>query len=280
MFFSIVEVSKLTNSLGMAPTFVPAALGDGTSGIDSVIIGQKNGFLYSFDAIKGDIQWHVITSPDSSTAGALSWGLAVDDSQIYFTAINFGQHTWTLQPSGPSINNSAFGAANLKTGALVWETPTPDNQLAYTPPGVVNDIVFVGKSGGSKTPQPGAVIALEKKTGKTLQTWPVDSVQRGGISTHGGFIMFGTGYHYSNPYHNGSFYVMGLPDAIAQAKSQTSSSSLPKNTATSGTNFAGGEGGSSTGKKKNGAASRLGETSMMVTLYPMVLLAVLIFSLG
>lgn len=166
----------------------------------------------------------------------MSWGLAVDDSQVYFKSINFGQHEWTLQPDGiKTINNSVFDAANLRTGDLVWETHVSDNQLAYTPPGIVNDIVFMGRSGGDKTPQPGAVMALEKKTAKTLQTWHVDSVQRGVITVHGGFVMFGTGYHYSNPYNNGSFYVMGLPDAIALAKaearvSHTASSSLPKNT--------------------------------------------------
>jgi outer membrane protein assembly factor BamB len=263
----------------MAPTFVPAALGDGTSGTDTVIVGQKNGNLYSFNAITGDVQWNIVTSPDSSTAGALSWGLAVDDSQIYFTAINFGAHQWTLQPSGPSINNSAYGAANLKTGKLIWETQTPDNQLAYTPPGVVNDLVFVGKSGGSKTPQPGAVLALSKKTGVVLQTWPVDSVQRGGIMIHDGFVIFGTGYHYSNPYNNGSFYVMGLPNAIKQAKdlaAATASSSIPKSTGTIGSPN-GGEG----GPAKKGTASRMmGETSVVIALYPMAFLVLLVFSLG
>ncbi|RDI81470.1 hypothetical protein Vi05172_g8549 [Venturia inaequalis] len=154
-------------------------------------------------------QWRETTSPDYPTAGALSRYLAFDDSQVYLTAINFGQHEWTLQPKViQTIKNSAFGAGNLKTAALIRETQVPDNQPAYTPPGVVNDIIFVEKSGGSKKPQPSAVMALEKKAGKTLPTWSVDSVQRSGITIHEGLVMFGTGYHYSNPYHN-SFYIRG-----------------------------------------------------------------------
>jgi outer membrane protein assembly factor BamB len=214
---------------GMAPTFVPAALGDGTTGSDTVVIGQKSGNMYSFNAATGKSQWSIVTSPDSGTIGgpgAMSWGMATDDQKIYFTAINYGAVNWTLQPgNGPTINNSAWGAANLKTGALEWEVPVPELQLAYTPPGVVNDVMFVGRSGlkavkndDKSNQSPGAVIALAKSNGNVLYTWPVESVQRGGVLVSGGFIMFGSGYHYQNSFADGSFYVYGLPDAIEAAK--------------------------------------------------------------
>ncbi|KIW00190.1 uncharacterized protein PV09_08230 [Verruconis gallopava] len=250
---------------GMAPTFVPAALGDGTTGNDTVVIGQKSGNLYSFNAVTGDVQWSIITSPDSGTTGgpgAMSWGMATDDKSIYFTAINFGAVNWTLQPgNGPQINNSAWGAANLKTGALEWEVPVPDLQLAYTPPAVVNDIILVGRSGsravvnsdttGQTT---GAVVALAKSNGNTLQTWPVDSIQRGGVLVAGGFMMFGSGYHYQNSFKTGSFYVYGLPDAIEQAKIDptVTTDSPDPSTGSEGTGTSGAP--SSTTSKKSTAA--------------------------
>jgi outer membrane protein assembly factor BamB len=260
------------SDFAMAPTFVPAALGDGTTGDDSVVVGQKNGNVYSFNAATGDNHWTVNTSPNSK-AGSLSWGIAVDDSQIYFTNINFGSHTWTLQPSGGSINNSAFGALNLKTGAIVWETACPGNQLAYSPPVVVNDIIFVGQSGSGTVKIPGAVLALSKTNGSILHSWPVDSVQHSGITVQGGFIMFGSGYQYENPFNNGSFYVLGLPDAIKKAMAQPAQ---PAPRVAPGT----GNSANKTAPGKKSVASRMSGTVILTAIYPLALLAVCMVWLG
>jgi hypothetical protein len=193
---------------GMAPTFIPAALGSGTTGIDTVVIGQKNGNLYSFTADTGQTQWSVMTSPDSNVGG-LSWGIAADDTNIYFVGINYGNLPWPLQIQGATINNSAYGSASLKDGTIHWETPAPNGNLAYAPPGVVNDIVLVSRAGDEN--QFGSIIALSKTNGTIIHDMPIDSVQRGGITVQDGFLMFGTGYQYDNPYNTGSFYVMALP---------------------------------------------------------------------
>jgi hypothetical protein len=193
---------------GMAPTFVPAALGSGTTGVDAVVVGQKNGNLYSLKADTGESQWAVATSPDSNVGG-LSWGIAADDTNIYFVGINYGNLPWPLKPQGGSINNSAYGSASLKDGTIHWETPAPNDNLAYAPPGVVNDIVLVSRAGSAK--EFGSIIALSKTNGTIIHDMPIDSVQRGGITVQDGFVIFGTGYHYDNPYNTGSFYVMALP---------------------------------------------------------------------
>jgi outer membrane protein assembly factor BamB len=265
---------------GMAPTFVPAALGAGTTGIDSVVVGQKDGYIYSFDAVTGDITWHILTSPDADSGG-LSWGMAVDDSQIYFTAINFGSRNLTLQPTGGFINNSAFGAASLKTGAFNWETPCPDNQLAYTPPGLVNDLVFVSQSGSGTVTIPGAVLALSKTSGAILHSWPVDSVARGGITVSGGFMMFGTGYHYENPFKNGSFYVYGLPGAITAVKTKpkppsitTTGKAQPTATTTLGAGATG-----TSGEKKS-VATRTSKDLVWTVIYPVAFLAFMMVWFG
>lgn len=266
---------------GMAPTFVPAALGDGTTGKDSLVIGQKSGNLYNFDAVTGDITWHVLTSPKSNVGG-LSWGLAVDDTQVFYTGINYGSANWTLQPQQQvTVNYSAFGAANLKTGAINWEVPCPESSHSYAPPVVVNDLVFVGQAGSNASYTaliPGAVLALSKTNGAVLQSWPVDSVQHGGITIDGGFMLFGTGYHYNNPFKTGSFYVYGFPDAIKAAKL------VPKATP-SPSAATGGEGTTATGAPKatttkKSAASRVGADAMLNAIYPISFLAALVVWFG
>ena len=213
---------------GMAPTFVPAAYGDGTTGKDSVVIGQKSGQMYSFDAATGTLQWKILTAPQEGLEGgpgAMSWGMASDDNAIFYTIINYGARNLTLTSGGAPINNSAWGSTNLKTGGLQWQVPVPDLQLAYTPPSIVNDVMFVGRSGSRTVDNDdttaqvaGAVIALSKASGATLFEWPQTSIQRGGITVAGGFIIFGTGYHYQNKFQNGGINIYGLPDAIEAAK--------------------------------------------------------------
>jgi outer membrane protein assembly factor BamB len=205
------------SDFGMAPAFVPAALGEGPEN-DSIVAGQKNGNICSLNAATGAVQWTMHIG--GSTAGSwLSWGLAVDASRVYYTALNYAAMNWTLTPSGAVVNNSAWGALDLKTGAHIWETAVPDNrQLAYAPPGVVNDLVFVGAGGSSTVRIPGSVNALSLKDGSIVKTLPVASVQDGGIVARGGFVLFGTGYAYRNPFNAGSFYVYALPEAIVAAK--------------------------------------------------------------
>ena len=99
----------------MAPAFVLGSSAKTPGGNDTVFIGQKNGNLYAISAVDGSISWATSTSPDG-VAGGLSWGIAVDSSRVYFTAINVGQLPFKILPSKKTIHNSAWGAANLADG--------------------------------------------------------------------------------------------------------------------------------------------------------------------
>ena len=193
---------------GMAPTFVP-----GNSSKESVVVvGQKNGNLYSLSAGTGKLLWSTITSPDG-TSGGLSWGIAADDSQVYFTAINSLNLAWQLQPSGQTINNSAYGSASLADGTLVWETPTPQNQSAYPPPSVVGDLVLVGRTGvatvaGAAAGTRGGLVVMAKATGEVIADIDLDVLFRGGIAIQDNYILFGTGY--VGFQGTGSFYIMQI----------------------------------------------------------------------
>ncbi|OCL13369.1 Quino protein alcohol dehydrogenase-like protein, partial [Glonium stellatum] len=191
---------------GMAPTFVPR----NSSAESTVVVGQKNGNLYSLSANTGKLIWSTITSPDG-TSGGLSWGIAADDSQVYFTAINSLNLAWQLQPSNQTVNNSAYGAASLVDGTLVWETSTPQDQSAYPPPSVVGDLVLVGRTGvatvaGAAAGTRGGLVALAKSTGEVIVDIDLDVLFQGGIAIQDNYILFGTGYVRFQGI--GSFYVM------------------------------------------------------------------------
>jgi len=102
----------------------------------------------------------------------LIWGIAVDDEQVYFTGANSDQAAFTLEPSGVTIRNSAFGSASLVNGSLLWEVAAPLNSVAYAMPTVVGDIVLVCTTNRINVTDPallhGEFLALDKHTGKTL----------------------------------------------------------------------------------------------------------------
>ncbi|KAH8682766.1 quinon protein alcohol dehydrogenase-like superfamily [Tricladium varicosporioides] len=197
------EVPGLDTDFGMAPTFVKGSQFT-PHGKDTVVVGQKSGNLYAMSAQAGRIFWSIITSPDG-LGGGLSWGIAVDDSRVYFTAINSGENAFRLQPSNQLVNRSAYGAASLATGALLWETATPSNGVAYGPPSVVGDIVLVARTGSDVNGTsnydvtPGGLVALDKTTGKVLMDYTVNSNFHGGVAIQGQYILFGTGYSGFSP---------------------------------------------------------------------------------
>ena len=196
---------------GMAPAFV--AGGPGTPyGKDTVVVGQKNGNLYALSAQAGRVFWSTATSPDGGDGG-LSWGVAVDSSQVYFTAINFNQVPWILEPSGQTISDSAFGAASLSNGKLIWETQVlPNTSVALVPPTVVGDVVLVGRTGVS-IPDAfvgtgGSLYVLDKSTGAVIQELELDANFHGGIAVQDQYIMFGTGYQTTFANKTGSLYIL------------------------------------------------------------------------
>ncbi|KAL5113787.1 hypothetical protein ACEQ8H_008323 [Pleosporales sp. CAS-2024a] len=181
---------------GMAPAFV---LGSESTpdGRDVVIAGQKNGFLYAFSAQTGSIMWAKAAAP-GGLEGGLSWGVAVDSSAVYYTALNANRVNFTLV-NGATISSSAFGAVSLKDGSTLWQTAAPRNASTVIAPQVVNDVVLTGLTGnwsesGFFPIGPGSFLALNKRTGDILLEIPLDAYFRGNIATVHDYVMLGTGY--------------------------------------------------------------------------------------
>ncbi|RFU33222.1 hypothetical protein B7463_g3145, partial [Scytalidium lignicola] len=152
---------------GMAPTFIPYG---GKNNQDAIVVGQKNGVIYSMSAETGKLLWSTITSPGGA-GGGLSWGMAVDNQRVYFTAISSASKTWQLQPSHLTINNSAYGAVSLDSGSILWETPAPESAVAYGPPTAVGDVILVARTGDNIADYEntgGGLIALSQKMGELL----------------------------------------------------------------------------------------------------------------
>jgi len=181
---------------GTAPTFVPGSTST-PYGKDTVVIGQKNGELHALSAQAGTPFWSTVTSPDGS-GGGLIWGIAVDESRVYFTAANTGLQTWQLQPSNQTISNSGFGAASLVDDSLLWEIVSPMDSNSVVPPSVVNDVVLFGRTGenitGAYEHTQGGLIAVNKATGAIIKDYGLDANFHGGIAIRNQCVIFGTGY--------------------------------------------------------------------------------------
>jgi len=199
------QVPGLDTDFGMAPAFVPGSPST-PYGKDTIVVGQKSGILFAMSAQAGQLFWSTVTSPDG-LGGGLSWGIAVDDSRVYFTAINSGEIEFQLQPSnnGHNTSRSAYGAASLKTGALLWETATPKNGVAYGPPSVVGDLVLVARTGSDPNGtadydrSAGGLVALQKTTGEVLLDFELNTNFHGGVAVQDRSILFGTGYSGFSP---------------------------------------------------------------------------------
>ena len=189
------------SDFGMAPTIIKGnRLTPGRQ--DLLAVGQKSGVLYGLAADTGAVVWSTLTSPGSVLAG-LEWSVAADDERVYFTGVNFEQVPWVLQPGNvggggavTTTNNSIFGAASVADGSLLWEVATPGANMSSVVPVVVGDLVITGVTGpfAFTSEEPGAIIALDKATGRTVFEYGLDAPFRGVLSVQDEYLFAGTGY--------------------------------------------------------------------------------------
>lgn len=210
---------------GMAPAFVSAK----TSGLkeDVVIAGQKNANIYALSAKTGETVWQVNTSPDLQ-GGGISWGVAVDDEAVYYNLPYGLGGTY-----GFAESTAFYGAVGLKSGKKVWEMRVNDtgtNSIALTAPTVLGGSKGRGKKGkndgkdddglvlfprtgvmdanGAYFYSQGALVFVEKRTGKIVKELVLDTNFNGGIAVQGRYVLFGTGYRNGQSYlGNGTLHV-------------------------------------------------------------------------
>lgn len=211
---------------------------------DVVIVGQKNGNLYCFAYDTGQTLWATNVGIYGAAA-ELAGGIAIDDERVYYTQrwqntdgnrtfggsaygsadLTTGLMRWvvpTLHQSAaynpPTIVGDIFlggyyergaGTSN-NTGSYGWHVPNTqfNGSSGVNSQGTGRNETGVGTN--STTPMrpgagKGALIALDKATGSTLQEMQLQSVFSGGIAFDNGRLLFGTGDCW--PDEQGSFYM-------------------------------------------------------------------------
>jgi len=196
---------------GMAPAFVASETGNPRR--DSVVIGRKNGVVYSLSAETGQVVWSSKAGP-GGVGGGMVWGIAVDDARVYYAIVNTGYLEYRLTPSNATVHHSIYGALDLANGSILWQTPVPGvGGFCHAPPSVVGDVVLVVRTGldplgdGSYDQTKGGLVALEKETGEVLVDYELESNSHSGIAVKDGFLFVGTGYYVTRTPVSGGFHV-------------------------------------------------------------------------
>lgn len=201
---------------GMAPVLSTV------SGQKALFIGQKNGITHRLNPVDGTTVWATQTCP-GGTLGGISWGISVDDSQVYVSCINYLHLPWTLK-NGTVIYGGGWAALDKAAGSVLWTTANPanfdpsggvfnvsSNGRAFSswgagPSTSVGDIVLVGSSdsvykpklqGGSpKYGNGGFVYSLRKTTGAVLSSYETKAGVYGGFAVDKNCAFIGSGYSF------------------------------------------------------------------------------------
>jgi len=175
---------------------------------DLVIAGQKSGKLWALNADTGTPVW-MYDSGAASALGGMEWGSATDGKTAYFAN---------------SIGNF-WGAVDIATGHLKWQTsdPSPLNSSAISggandiaAVSVANGVVYVGSLGGgpdNSTSIP-TMFALDANTGSILWSFTSGSSVGAGPAIANGIVYWGTGYArlgIGSPAGANNFYAFSLP---------------------------------------------------------------------
>ena len=176
-----------------------------------LFIGQKSGIVYSFNATTGSIIWAKQTSP-GSIVGGHSWGISVDDTQVYASVANYFHLPWTLK-NGTTTVGGGWVALDKKSGNITWTTANPagydptgiglsksNRRIATSwgmgPSSVVGDVVLVGSADivGYNYGSGGYVYSLKKTDGKIISSYETKAGVYGGFSADNNCAYIGHGY--------------------------------------------------------------------------------------
>lgn len=177
---------------------------------DLVGAGQKSGMYWALDRDTGQVIW-VTQVGSGGTMGGLQWGSAVDDNRIYVAVNNSNQQSWTLA-NGTETIRGAWSALDKATGAILWQTETPDTLFpGYgSAPGAVtvaNGVAYACSFAGTR-------VAMDASTGQIL--WsnpPTGELCAAGAAVSRGNVYWGIGYGriLFQAVDNGTLTAYGLP---------------------------------------------------------------------
>jgi len=155
------------------------------SGRDLILAGQKSGTLWAVDPDrKGEVVWRYQAAPSAAGEfGALVWGQAADDGQVYIPVSNIQD-----PPHAGGLH-----AVTLSDGKRAWYAPPPPAICGSGPgctraqasaPTVIAGVVFAGSADG-------ALRAYAASDGRVIESADTnrDFETVNGVKAHGGSMI-------------------------------------------------------------------------------------------
>jgi polyvinyl alcohol dehydrogenase (cytochrome) len=174
---------------------------------DILAAGQKSGVMWALNPDNGSVIWGTLGGPGSSLGG-MEWGSATDGQRIYYAISNlYGIPVNLVNPppgTPTSTNAGLWGAIDVLTGRILWQTADPNFAPDPGAVSVANGIVFAGSLGrffgaaGSATTKP-TFFALDADTGAPKWSFVSGGSVNSGASIVRGTVYWGSGYRILGP---------------------------------------------------------------------------------
>lgn len=158
--------------------------------------GQKSGIYWAFNATNGAVVWDTLVGPGTSLGG-MEWGSAYDGSRIYVAEGDPFGIPYTLA-DGQSTSGGSWAALDPQTGAIEWQTGTPNDAGALGPVSSAGGVVFAASMDPSASDPD--MFALDGSTGQILWSFGAGSSVNAGPAIVGGSLYWGSGYAHLGPF--------------------------------------------------------------------------------
>jgi polyvinyl alcohol dehydrogenase (cytochrome) len=158
--------------------------------------GQKSGVYWALDPDTGNIVWSTTVGPGSHFGG-IEWGSATDGQRIYVAIANFFQDSYTLSPSGETINWGAYSALDAATGRILWQTADPAGSFPLGAVTIANGVLYAESIASQ-----GPLYAFDAATGNVLWSFESHGSAMAGAAVVNGTVYWGSGYptgRFANP---------------------------------------------------------------------------------
>lgn len=176
---------------GMAPSMTKNSTCD-----DVLVIGQKNGAVWSLNPDNGEVLHGIFTGP-WGTLGGHSWGGALDSEKYYVADINSFHFPWPLGPPASVVSQRGWWSKiDINTFNIDCQIEVPDSNpiiagtSAIGPPTLVNDLLIVT----STNPTGNQVHLIDTTTCTIVKSLSTGVTIYGGVSVSDKCFFVGTGY--------------------------------------------------------------------------------------
>jgi len=132
---------------------------------DVLMVGQKNGYVWTLNPYTGAVLRGVFVSPGSTVGGPLL-GHAADNDRAYFGGAN-GRNVPFTMVNGMNCSSGALTAVDIRTGAIVWQLCDPHANRMYGFLAVTRGLVWAGSMAGDTD----NLYAINAHTGAIVATF-------------------------------------------------------------------------------------------------------------